>query len=88
MFNSVFYLDLGSSANCANREIADGQSVVFDAAIKAQWSDHYVVVLLKPAGLHFFFGPSTGCTMLFETTDQTKRRLSVALDQADDSNDG
>jgi len=60
---------------------------VFDAAIKAQWSNHYVVVLLKLAGLHFFFCPSTGCTMLFRATGQTKRRLSIALDQADDSDD-
>ena len=45
------------------------------------------VVLLKLAALHFFFCPSTGCTMLFGATGQTKRRLSVALDQADDSDD-
>ena len=57
---------------------------MFDAAIKAQWSHHCLVMQLELAELHFFLCPSTECAMLFGTTDQTERRLAEALDHTDD----
>ncbi len=58
---------------------------MFDATIKAQWSHHGLVVLLKLTGLHFFAGPSTERAMLFRETNQSERGFAEALDQTDDS---
>lgn len=81
------FLSTRASVNCVNGDVSDGQRVVFDAAIKAQWSYHCFVMLLKPAELHFFFCPSADCAMLFGSMVPTERRHAETLDQTDDGND-
>ena len=48
-----FYLHM-SYADPISRAGSEEQSIVFDGAIKAQWSDHCFVVLFKAAKLDFF----------------------------------
>jgi hypothetical protein len=59
---------------------------MFQATIKAQWSNRCFAMLIKLAELHFLFCPSADCAMLFAATERTKRRLSEALNQTDDGN--
>jgi len=79
-----FYLRV-SNVNSINRAGSQEQSVVFDGAIKAQWSDHCFVVLFKAAKLDFFACPSTDRAMLFGILGTGERRLSEALNQTDES---
>jgi hypothetical protein len=71
--------------NSINRASSQEQSIVFDGAIKAQWSNHRFVVLFKAAKLDFFACPSTDRAMLFMIISAIERRLSEALNQTDES---
>jgi hypothetical protein len=79
-----FYLRM-SNVNSINRSSSEEQSIVFDGAIKAQWSNHRFVVLFKAAKLDFFACPSTDRAVLFGILNTSERRLSEALNQTDES---
>jgi hypothetical protein len=79
VFLSTFYLCPGG-VRCIIGRVSNGQSVVFQAAIKAQRCNPCFVVLLKVAELHLFFCPSADCAILFGARDPTERRLAEAQD--------
>lgn len=84
LFALAFCTEQGVSIDVVQRR-SNGQSIVFDTTIKAQWSHYGLLALLKLTGLHFFRGPSTGCAILFGSTNRAERGLAETLDQTDDS---
>ena len=83
ILTTIFYLRSGCT-RCVLRGVSEGYSVVFQAAIKAQWSNRCLVVLLKQTKLYFLFCPSADCTVLFGAINWPEKSLSDALDQTDD----